>query len=166
MTPKNQVHADWLELKAKAGGRLVMICEGSQRLKWLCEDAHTAGQILGRPLEEASGLDLCWIEYHNYAIVLNRLNLAGYGVYSAVVKLSKSESGRMESKWVLSELYDPEPLTGMDWDGECAKMEADYPALHEFLNTWAPHCGSTREIFRGQLCRMLKANFVIEIPFE
>ena len=44
-----------------------------------------------------------------------------------------------------------------DWDALCESMEANSPALHEFLETWGKHCGASRKVFRGHLCKMIDA---------
>ena len=46
-------------------------------------------------------------------------------------------------------------LSDESWRAQCEYMEKTIPALHKFLETWGPHCGASRNVFRGHLCVML-----------
>lgn len=45
----------------------------------------------------------------------------------------------------------------MNWTEQCEAMEQAHPALHDFLETWGKHCGAPRTVFRGHLCKLLRA---------
>lgn len=42
-----------------------------------------------------------------------------------------------------------------EWNYACEYAEENIEALHHFLETWGPHCGAPREVFRGHLVKML-----------
>jgi hypothetical protein len=43
----------------------------------------------------------------------------------------------------------------IEWHCFCDEMENSLPALESFLETWGPHCGAPRKVFRGQLCKTI-----------
>lgn len=43
-----------------------------------------------------------------------------------------------------------------EWTEHCEQMEANSPALHDFMQTWGPHCGAPRSVFLGHLCKLLE----------
>jgi hypothetical protein len=43
-----------------------------------------------------------------------------------------------------------------DWNKWCGMVEDSFPEVHSFLETWGPHCGASRDTFRGHLCAMLR----------
>jgi hypothetical protein len=44
-----------------------------------------------------------------------------------------------------------------DWNDLCIATEKAHPALHEFLETWGPHCGAPRAVFRGHLVKLIQS---------
>ena len=44
----------------------------------------------------------------------------------------------------------------LPWKEFCAKMEQEFPPLHQFMETWGPHCGAPRSVILGHLCAMLR----------
>lgn len=42
-----------------------------------------------------------------------------------------------------------------NWDRYCDWAEGHCEKLHGFLETWGPHCGAPRDVFRGHLVRLL-----------
>ena len=44
----------------------------------------------------------------------------------------------------------------MSHDELCEKMEADFPPIKSFLETWGAHCGAPRTVFREHVFAMLR----------
>ena len=42
-----------------------------------------------------------------------------------------------------------------EWDRICEKAEREIEPVHDFLETWGPHCGAPREVFRGHLIHLI-----------
>lgn len=47
---------------------------------------------------------------------------------------------------------------------QCQELEDAQPALHAFLETWGPHCGASRDTFRGHLVKMLMGLGLVRPP--
>ena len=42
-----------------------------------------------------------------------------------------------------------------EWDDVCEWAEENLPEVHDHLETWGPHCGAPRAVYRGHLVKML-----------
>lgn len=42
-----------------------------------------------------------------------------------------------------------------NWDNACQWAEDNIKAVADHLDTWGPHCGAPRNVYRGQLIKML-----------
>jgi hypothetical protein len=46
-------------------------------------------------------------------------------------------------------------LAETDFDGACIWAEHNIGSIREFFDTWSPHCGAPKEVFKGHVVRML-----------
>lgn len=46
-------------------------------------------------------------------------------------------------------------IKACDWDSFCQTVEDQTPAIRGHLETWGPHCGAPRYVYRGHLVRLL-----------